>query len=85
MEQFEVTRLGERGQVVIPLEFRKSMGLHRGEKFVVIGRSDVLILKRLRAPTIEDFEVMIRKGHAHAGKYGLTPKNLAEAIKKARK
>lgn len=85
MEQFEVTRLGERGQVVIPLEFRKSMGLHRGEKFIVVGRSDTLIFKRLKAPSIEDFEVMIRKGHAQAEKHSLTSKNLAEAIKKARK
>lgn len=84
MEQFEVTKLGERGQIVIPQEFRKSMGLQRGEKFVVVSRSGMLILKRLKAPSIEEFEVMLRKGHSHAKKHGLTPKDLAEAIRKAR-
>ncbi|MBI2142991.1 AbrB/MazE/SpoVT family DNA-binding domain-containing protein [Candidatus Woesearchaeota archaeon] len=84
MEQFEVTKLGERGQVVIPLEFRKSMGLHRGEKFIVVSRFDMLVLKRLKVPTIEHFEAMLRKGHSHAKKHGLTPKDLAEAIRKAR-
>jgi len=82
--EFEVTKLGERGQVVIPQEFRKSMGLHIGEKFVVIERGDMLILKRIKAPTMEDFDVMIKKGHAHAKKHKLTEKDLQEAIKKVR-
>jgi AbrB family looped-hinge helix DNA binding protein len=82
--EFEITKLGERGQVVIPQEFRKSMGLHLGEKFIVIERGDMLILKRLKAPTIEDFDVMVRKGHEHARKHKLTEKDLQEAIKKAR-
>lgn len=82
--EFEVTKLGERGQVVIPQEFRRDMGLHTGEKFIVIGRRDMLILKRMKAPTLEDFEVMIRKGHAHAKKHKLTEQDMQEAIKKAR-
>ncbi len=68
--EFEVTKLGERGQVVIPHEFRKSMGLHIGEKFIVIEREDMLILKRIKAPTIEEFDVMIKKGHERAKKLG---------------
>ena len=82
--EFEVTKLGERGQVVIPQEFRKNMGLHTGEKFVVIERGDMLILKRIKAPTIEDFDIMIKKGHAHAKKHKLTEKDLQEAVNRAR-
>ena len=82
--EFEVTKLGQRGQVVIPQEFRKSMGLHIGEKFVVIERGDMLILKRIKAPTIEDFDVMIKKGHERAKKLGLTEKDLEEARKRSR-
>jgi AbrB family looped-hinge helix DNA binding protein len=81
---FEVTKLGERGQVVIPQEFRKSMGLHQGEKFIVMERGDTLILKRLKAPTTEDFEVMLEKGRAHAKKQNIAQKDVAESIKKAR-
>jgi len=84
MEEFEVTRLGERGQIVIPQEFRKSMDLHPGEKFMVVGREDTLIIKRIKAPTLEDFEDMLKKGHAHAKKHRLTKDDLAKAIKKAR-
>ena len=81
---FEITKLGERGQVVIPQEFRKSMGLHIGEKFIVVERGDMLVLKRIKAPTMEEFDVMIAKGHAHAKKHGLTEKDLQEAIRRAR-
>jgi AbrB family looped-hinge helix DNA binding protein len=84
MEGFEVTKLGERGQVVIPLEFRKSMGLHGGDKFVVLGQGDTLLLKKLRVPTKEEFEMMLKKAHEHAAKHHLTEKDLEEAIKKAR-
>jgi len=81
---FEVTKLGERGQVVIPQEFRRSMGLHQGEKFAVMERGDMIILKRLKAPSIEDFDAMLVRGRAHAKKNKLTEKDALESIKKAR-
>lgn len=43
--EFEVTKLGERGQVVIPQEFRKSMGLKTGDKLFVMERANTLIQK----------------------------------------
>ena len=85
MESFEVAKMGERGQVVIPLEFRKSMGLQPGEKFIVTGREDFLILKKMKAPTIDEFEKMLRSAHEHARKHGLTETDLEEAIKTARR
>ena len=82
--EFEVTKLGERGQVVIPQEFREHMGLKSGDKFIVIERGDTLMFKRLRAPSIEEFDKMIKKGHERAKKLGLTEKDLEEARKRSR-
>ena len=84
MEKLEITSMSSRGQVVIPQEFRKNMGLSIGEKFIVIERGDMLILKRIKSPTMEEFDAMIAKGHAHAEKHKLTEKDLQEAIKRAR-
>lgn len=84
MQHFEVTKLGERGQIVIPQEFRKSMKLHTGEKFMVIERNDTLVFKRMAAPTIEDFDAMIKKGHDRAKRLNLKPKDLEAAIKRSR-
>ena len=84
METFEVTKLGERGQIVIPQEFRKSMGLHAGEKFMVVSREGALIFKRLEAPSLQEFDRMLAMSHAHAKKRKITEKDMWNAIKKTR-
>ena len=82
--EFEITKIGERGQVVIPQTFREEMDLHTGDKFMVLQRGDTLVLKRLRAPSREDFEKMLTKAHEHAKKHNLTEEDMWDAIKKAR-
>ncbi len=84
MDGFEVTKMGERGQVVIPQEFRKRMGLHRGEKFIVVSEGDALLFKRLSAPSLQEFEFMLGKAHAHAARHRIRESDTAGAIKKAR-
>ena len=84
MNKFEVTKLGERGQIVIPQEFRKSMGLHPGEKFIVVEIGDTLMFKRLQAPSMEELNKMLEKSHQHAKKNGLTEKDMWDSIKNAR-
>ncbi|MBI2547916.1 AbrB/MazE/SpoVT family DNA-binding domain-containing protein [Candidatus Woesearchaeota archaeon] len=82
--EFEITTLGERGQVVIPQSFRDYMNVHKGDKFMVLQRGELLVLKKIRAPSMEDFDNMLKKTQAHAKKHALTEKDLQEAIKKAR-
>ncbi|HKZ40490.1 MAG TPA: AbrB/MazE/SpoVT family DNA-binding domain-containing protein [Candidatus Hodarchaeales archaeon] len=81
---FEVTKMGERGQVVIPKEFRDHMGLHPGDKFIVVEIGNELVLRKLSGPSKEEFHEMIKKGHEHAKKHGLTEKDMWDAIRKAR-
>lgn len=81
---FEIAKIGERGQVVIPQSFRDDMSIHKGDKFMVLQRGDMLVLKKLRAPSMEDFDKMLKKSHAHAKKHGLTEKDLQDATKRAR-
>ena len=83
--EFEITKIGERGQVVIPQSFRDDMSIHKGDKFMVLQRGDMLVLKKLRGPSMEDFDKMLKKSHAHARKHGLTEKDMQDVIKKARK
>lgn len=82
--EFEITRLGERGQIVIPQIFRDQMKLEKGEKFMVVEQGGTLLLKRLAPPTKEEFKELLRKSHEHAKKHGLTQKDADEAIRKAR-
>ena len=82
--EFEVAKMGDRGQIVIPQEFRKEMNLHRGEKFMIIKHDGNLLLKRMEAPTLEEFNAMIEKGHARAKKLGLATDDMESARKRAR-
>jgi len=43
----ETTKLSEKGQVVIPKEFRKKMGLKPGNQFLVIAAKETIILQRM--------------------------------------
>jgi AbrB family looped-hinge helix DNA binding protein len=63
----EVTTVSEKGQVVIPQSLRKEMGIKPKTKFLVFGRGDTVIMKRLELPDIkqeweEIFKIMDRKG-----------------------
>ncbi len=51
MNSPSTARMSSKGQVVIPEEIRKRLGLTAGVQFVVVGDADVVILKRLDART----------------------------------
>ena len=82
--EIEVTTIGERGQVVIPLTLRENMSIHKGDKFMILERGDILILKKIKAPSAEDIEKMLKKGHDHAKRHNLSEKDMFEALKKTR-
>jgi AbrB family looped-hinge helix DNA binding protein len=63
----EVTTISEKGQVVIPQSIRKEMGIKPKNKFLVYGRGDTIIMKKLELPDIKQewddiFKLMDKKG-----------------------
>lgn len=83
--KFEITTLGERGQIVIPLELRERLNLGKGEKFMIVESGEVIILKRLTAPSEKEFNELLKKAKEHAKKETLTEKDLIDAIEKTRR
>ena len=62
----EVKTVSEKGQVVIPQSIRRELGIKPKTKFVVYGRGDTVVMKRLELPDVkkeleEIFEAMDRK------------------------
>jgi AbrB family looped-hinge helix DNA binding protein len=47
VDDIQVTTIGEKGQVVIPLSIRKELAIKPKTKFIVLGRGDIVILKKL--------------------------------------
>ena len=63
----EVTTISEKGQVVIPQSIRKELGIKPKTKFLVFGRGDTVIMKRLELPDVKKewddiFKMMDKKG-----------------------
>ena len=48
----EITTIGEKGQVVIPQRLRKHLGVTPRTKFIVFGKGDTIVLRRLRLPDV---------------------------------
>jgi AbrB family looped-hinge helix DNA binding protein len=66
-EDREVTTISEKGQVVIPQSIRKELRIKPKTKFLVFGRGDIVMMKRLELPDLkkewEDiFQRMDEKG-----------------------
>lgn len=85
MNILSTTKMSSKGQIVIPEEIRLSMGLHAGDQFIAVAENDVVILKKLVQPPIQEFSSLISKVRKQAKKAGITKKSLADAIKESRK
>jgi len=51
--QVELTRISEKGQVVIPSSLRKEMGIKKSDQFMVFGEAGTVILKKIETPAIK--------------------------------
>ena len=84
METLATTRMSSKGQVVIPEDIRKQLNLKEGARFIVVGQKDVVILKAIEEPSIEEFDALIRQARAAAKNAGLKRSDIDTAISKAR-
>lgn len=80
----EVTTISEKGQVVIPQSLRKELGIKPRTKFLVFGRGDIVIMKRLELPDVEKewediFRIMDEK------KLKLSEKEILEEVATSRR
>jgi AbrB family looped-hinge helix DNA binding protein len=66
MTNIGTTRMSSKGQVVIPEEIRKKLKLKTGSQFVVLGEDDVVILKAISPPSIEEFDGLIAEARRQA-------------------
>lgn len=84
MTQVSTTKLSSRGQVVIPEEIRRRLGLEPGAQFVVLGEGDTVILKAIRAPDLSEFDSLLARARAAAAEAGLQQSDVARAIGRVR-
>ena len=84
MRPLATTRLSSKGQVVIPEEIRDRLGLKAGAEFVVVGERDVVILKAIAPPAMEEFDDLVSRARSAARKAGMKPADVRKAVARAR-
>ena len=76
----ETTKMSSKGQIVIPEEIRNRLGLKTGDKFLVMGDKDVVILKTLSNPSIGEFDALIQTARRQAKTAGMKKADVVNAI-----
>ena len=84
MAKIATTKMSSKGQVVIPENIRKKLKLETGVQFVVLGDKDVVILKKISPPTIDEFDALIKEARKIAKQVGLKKSDIELAIKRVR-
>ena len=84
METLATTRMSSKGQVVIPESIRKRLDLKEGAQFLVVGDADVVILKVVTPPDMNEFDTLIKQARKQAKEVGLKQTDITSAIAKAR-
>ena len=85
MAPIATTKMSSKGQVVIPEDIRKRLGLKPGAQFVVVGQNDVVILKTIAQPSMDEFDQLISEARKQARKAGMKKTDITAAIQKVRK
>ena len=83
--ELELTRVSEKGQVVIPSSLRKLMKIQKSDQFLVFGESNTIVLKKIEKPAFKkSFEQIANPLQKAAKQVRLTRKDLENAIRDVR-
>lgn len=84
MANVSTTKMSSKGQVVIPETIRKQLNLKVGAQFVVVGEKDVVILKNISPPELDEFGDLIVEARKKGRQAGIKRSDISNAILKAR-
>ncbi len=81
-----MTRISEKGQVVIPSSLRQEMGIETSDQFLVFGEGNTIILKRIEKPVLQkSLLTLLKPLQKVVSEVGFTRSELAKTIKELRK
>jgi AbrB family looped-hinge helix DNA binding protein len=80
VEYLTTTKIGEKGQLTVPKEFREDLGLSAGAPFAVLRLGDGLVL----LPQQQRFEHLCEQVSSALTRAGLTPETTLATLPEAR-
>ncbi len=78
--ELATTKMSSKGQVVIPEDIRRRLGLKAGSQFVVVAGKDAVILKAISPPSLDEFDALIRDAWQQARKAGMKRSDIQKSI-----
>ena len=82
MKKVLIINMSSKGQVVIPNEFRKSLGLNSGSPLAVYTDGSILLLKPVEMPDVEAFGKLLKRSRQALKSAGLKKSDITKAVKK---
>lgn len=83
--EVELTRISEKGQVVIPSSLRKEMQIKVSDRFLIFGEGNTIILRKIDKPvfkrSFDEIAIPLQKA---AKQTGLTKADLRRTIRDVR-
>lgn len=81
LEYLTTTKIGEKGQLTVPKQFREDLGLGTGAPFAVLRLGDGLVL----LPEQQRFERLCEQISSALSGTGVTPENALASLPEVRK
>ena len=80
----ELITMSSKGQVVLPMDMRKKLSLKTGDKLAVYLSNDVIMLKPIKIPTVDDFAEWLSEAQDWAASVGYEESDVDDVIKSVR-
>lgn len=80
----QVLTVSSKGQISLPASIRKLLSIDKGSKLVAYTSGDVIMLKALELPTLEEFEKSMDMAQDWAESVGYTESDVDSIIKSVR-
>ena len=79
-----VLTVSSKGQISLPAGIRKLLSIDKGTKLVAYTSGDVIIMKPLKLPTLEEFEASMDEASDWANSVGYKEEDVNDIIKSVR-
>lgn len=81
----QILTVSSKGQISLPVSIRKRLSIDTGDKLVAYTSGDVIMLKTLKLPSVEEFEASLDEAQKWALSVGYNENDVNDIIKSVRK
>lgn len=81
----QVLTVSSKGQIAIPVGIRRSLSIGTGDKLVAYAAGDVIMLKAIKLPSVEECKAAMDEAQKWAASVGYTESDVDSIIKDVRK